>query len=596
MVYTFQGKSENEENDFIIDDIGFSLKYNDSEIKLWKSTYVEYDSYYLFLPKIREEDCLVSQANDEERYITIDDKNIGIGEEWPYNLHDGVHTFNYKGEPKEFNIYTLSEIPSVFIETKSGSMDYIYEDKKNTVKISFSLYDNTNSGVFLSGSIRGRGNTSWGQKKRPFLVEFDKDIGLLGMKRSSKWVLISNAGDFTNMRNKIVFDAAQELGFAFSPQCQYVNLYLNGIFNGLYLIMEKIEFTRDKLWFDRNDGYLLSLEYRYRKKTAENPFFLESGYMMEIKHPSRVSKRDKKWVQRKMQMVENAIISEKNDLFTLIDIESWAKKYLIDEVFMDGDSGLASEYFYLPAMNDCIVYAGPPWDYDGTMMGNPRSFIANTEYKRSDAYRPWYYHLYNNHDFQETVKQIYKNVFHDIISTITERKIDEYKDEIIMSVVADVKRWNIKNSFALGVQNLKEFLDERMSFLDENWIKGIKYTNICFDVEPLYQNYIYYSIKSGGDMPSKEEVQKYVNFLDLSDLDYWVDEESNQKYNVGDAVTRNMRLKAIFHNPIARDEEEEEKEQRDRIFNANIILIPFSLLCGFIVCFVFLEWRRKCGR
>ena len=76
MVYTFQGKSENEENDFIIDDIGFSLKYNDSEIKLWKSTYVEYDSYYLFLPKIREEDCLVSQANDEERYITIDDKNI----------------------------------------------------------------------------------------------------------------------------------------------------------------------------------------------------------------------------------------------------------------------------------------------------------------------------------------------------------------------------------------------------------------------------------------------------------------------------------------------------------------------------------------
>ena len=46
---------------------------------------------------------------------------------------------------------------------------------------------------------------------------------------------------------------------------------------------------------------------------------------------------------------------------TIIDLDSWIRRYLIDEISGNVDSDHASSYFYY---TDGLFYAGPVWDYD----------------------------------------------------------------------------------------------------------------------------------------------------------------------------------------------------------------------------------------
>ena len=52
-----------------------------------------------------------------------------------------------------------------------------------------------------------------------------------------------------------------------------------------------------------------------------------------------------------------------------IDLESWAKKYLVEEIVKNFDGGISSQYFYKDsdAKGEPLLYAGPVWDYDGAL-------------------------------------------------------------------------------------------------------------------------------------------------------------------------------------------------------------------------------------
>lgn len=78
-----------------------------------------------------------------------------------------------------------------------------------------------------------------------------------------------------------------------------------------------------------------------------------------------------------LQSVENAIVSESGvDPITgkhwqeLIDLDSWARKYLIEEIFASTDSGNFSQFYYYDgAEENGKLYAGPIWDFDLVMRG-----------------------------------------------------------------------------------------------------------------------------------------------------------------------------------------------------------------------------------
>ena len=82
--------------------------------------------------------------------------------------------------------------------------------------------------------IRGRGNWTWEKyQKKPYALKLDRPRSILGMPAHRRWVLLALYRGFIG--NALAFEAtrrAPALGWA--PRGQFVELVLNGKFQGMY--------------------------------------------------------------------------------------------------------------------------------------------------------------------------------------------------------------------------------------------------------------------------------------------------------------------------------------------------------------------------
>ena len=70
---------------------------------------------------------------------------------------------------------------------------------------------------------------------------------LSGMGKDKTWLLIANWLDLSLLRNEIILQLADQIGMPYAVECRMVDLYLNGEYNGLYLMTEKIQIGRSRI-------------------------------------------------------------------------------------------------------------------------------------------------------------------------------------------------------------------------------------------------------------------------------------------------------------------------------------------------------------
>ena len=74
----------------------------------------------------------------------------------------------------EYNVDIIAEskVASVFIETDSGSLDYIHEKKGNEEEGNISIIGADGADVEYAGrlEIKGRGNSTWNMEKKPYYI------------------------------------------------------------------------------------------------------------------------------------------------------------------------------------------------------------------------------------------------------------------------------------------------------------------------------------------------------------------------------------------------------------------------------------------
>ena len=240
------------------------------------------------------------------------------------------------------------------------------------------------------------------------------------MDAAKKWVFISNASDASLLRNALTRNLANHLGLAQSVEGVFVDLYLNGEYMGNYYVTEKVEVRENRLpitdleeateivndnedldsyetaWTDTtkaklipNDpeditgGYLIERDFDNRfleEVELNNSYFItEAKESFIVRAPEYASENQIAYINDYIQSVENAILSSDGidegsgkSYQDLIDIDSFARKYLLEEVAANYDGGVASSYFYKD--RDCVsekLYAGPIWDYDVTWGNSP---------------------------------------------------------------------------------------------------------------------------------------------------------------------------------------------------------------------------------
>ncbi|MBR3707363.1 MAG: CotH kinase family protein, partial [Firmicutes bacterium] len=478
-----------------------------------------------------------------DKQLLLDGMNCSsfeIGREYEYADNESHYTFVF---------YRSADVPSMFIDTLSDSMKSIHEDNNNEERSDLSVYlpDGSLDSSFSGGSLKGRGNGTriFGnsyQTKRPYTLKLPAAAEILGMPEASNWVLLANATDETNLRNRIIYEIADEVWPDGGHNSAWVDLYLNGEYSGLYLLSEKAESGENRLDIDLDAGdFLCKIELPRRFEELRNGFFTDCGRAVEVCEPRAMSDTEYNRIISLVNEMEQSLVSGGDlKLKANIDLDSWANRYIIDEISTNIDADSASSYFYY---KDGVFYAGPLWDYDLSLGnhfdwektdGNPCIFVAKPHNQFSQPGSSYYLSLCDNESFMQRVAELYSQDYMPVLEDLYSGGINELAESIDGALKMDKQRW-IANIPYKGESpdDIEKYLAVRSEFLHSAWVDGVKYHSIR--VDPAAQNPRFFSVKDGECFDPAL----------LQDYDcLWLDAQTGESYDFSQAVKDDVYIRA----------------------------------------------------
>lgn len=400
----------------------------DREVNWYESN----GEYYLFIPSSVSY-LLADFVVDSSEKVYIDGVEYAQKQKLALAIGDKKQvTLKAGNEEYKLNIIDGSKIASVFITTESGSLDYIHQDKSNKEEGFIEIVDAMGIAVYdgVLDQIKGRGNSTWGNPKKPYNIKLDEKANLFGMGKSKKWSLLANYGDESLIRNSAVLSVGDKVGVPYTPKGVSCDVYINGNYEGVYLLTTRVEVDKTRVDIDNLDdvneeicqefyddedfdmdtlkrggkygqfagllegtmkwvdipvpadssataetgGYIIEMELANRYADEISGFVTTRSQPFTMKSPEYASKAQMGYISDYYQRFEDAVFSEtgKNangeDYKDLADFDSLVSYYVVSEWAGNMDSGLTSTYFFKPA-NDKL-YAGPLWDYDIALGNN----------------------------------------------------------------------------------------------------------------------------------------------------------------------------------------------------------------------------------
>lgn len=505
-----------------------------------KWSYVEdEDRWYLFLPYNNSTDT-IKWSFRKKAEVFLDDILISSGD--TVCAAAGEHILHVKTEDNNteyaLTILYSASLPTMYINTDSESLDYIHADKENRESGNFTLFDE-NADVHYHSKIKTikcRGNASFNHTdKKSYKLQLHEKADLLGMGAGENWLLISNAFDETMLRNLITFDMARQLKVPYTPEAKHVNLYINGEYRGLYLLSEKVEIGENRVALqdmediteklnknkdmsdfpvfnatdnrlaavkgvevenepdDNTGGYLLEVELDFRWEEEPSGFITSRMQPVVVKSPEYATRRQMEYISQFYQDFEDALFSEDgysdhtgNYYTDYIDMDSFVRRYLIEEIVKNRDTIYTSQFFYKPSNTESTkLHAGPVWDYDGAIAA--KGTVADT-YELSDPNGLYacdfgdcniYRGLYMHQDFRQTAIDLFLSEGSSIIEKEINGKIQEMAEQIEDAVIMDAYLWDVfpdaatpeqkKNCYMEEVKKITDFLAERNKYLKWIW-------------------------------------------------------------------------------------------------------------------------------
>ena len=471
-------------------------------------------------------------------------------------------------------------MPALFLDVSSGSMDAIHGDQSVRATGTARLY--SDDGLLLCASrmdaLSGRGNSSWGWEKKSYNLELHAETDLLGMGAARNWALTANGREYSHLRSKIVFDTAKALGLAFTPECEWVDLYLNGEYAGLYLLTERPEVHSQRVDIDRSGTFLVSKDWQWRFEEKKKPYIMtDGGVALRIYHQGMsLTEMETIW-----QSAENAILSEDgvdplsgSTWEEQLDLDSWAKKFLVEEVFGNVDGCTLSQFYYYDGSGR--IFAGPAWDYDLTM-GNriavPENgvnlFFANKEGVYGS---PWLPELYKKEAFYDRMTGLYADVFRPLLKELLETGIDRYAETVAASARMNGLRWQAIPA-AEETAFLWDYMTRRMAFLDSLWLEGKPYCTVrIHGYDGLVQCY---AVSPGDPLPDFSTYEQNENIVSYG----WYYADTGEPLDPAMPVTEDMVLNLKF-DILTAEERAEEQEEPLSLLRLMPALLLLAMLAG----------------
>ncbi len=435
--------------------------------------------------------------------------------------------YSYEASRHDIKVLKSESLPAIFISTNSGSIDGILADKdyREAGKMTVIGPDGLRDVSVGLEYMKGRGNYSWNNwDKKPFKIKLKKSASILGLGEGEDYCLIANASDPTLIRNDLARRLEMAVGIPYASVGKFADLYVNGDYMGNYYLCPSIEVGADRIditdmdevqdkvikrlnsdaisvyetsnlrgWNlpeavdDITGGYLVEREFgdRYDLEYGRfnNGFVTERGEHYIVLSPRYCTVSEISYIADYFERAEDEIFGG-GDFAEYIDTESFARRYLVEEVLKNYDGGVSSAFYYKD--NDSVdghIYAGPGWDFDMSL-GN---YLDWMEYASEDATGiTGLYHdehssiifrqLVGNDDFDRLVRDSFNSDVLTFFEEVLDKGLNEYEKELSPSAAMDSIRWSdmyrdkgYTTNDSAQYNNLKSFIEERLVFLRGEW-------------------------------------------------------------------------------------------------------------------------------
>ncbi len=443
-----------------------------------------------------------------------------------------------KYDAMEITFMQGSHIPSMFITSDSDDKDreYVDSSKDNKATAKMILVNASGDEIFNGAltEIKARGNSTFAHyDKKAYQIKLDNKSALVGNGEQIKtWVLLANYGDATMMHDKFMKDLAQEMGIKYTADSDWVNLWYDGEYRGVYLVSEKnsvgstsVNITdMEEAYEDLNSGYGENMtiktgtnsygqEYKYTAGLSD-PADITGGYLIELNHnyidevngfktrqgvafnlksPEWLSEDAIKYISEYYQEFEDAVYAVNSNgaytgynettgkyFYEYVDIDSLVKMFVLQEIGLNPDGFISSLYFNKDA--NSIMYVGPIWDQDMTLGTGWNKYI--------DASIKDYHYLaealINIPLFKDKLAEFFENEVIDIIEKALAKNgtIDTHYNKLLQNAEMNYTLWpyirvgnpektdHIWNNadYDTVVTDMKDWLGTRMGYLKERFI------------------------------------------------------------------------------------------------------------------------------
>lgn len=353
-------------------------------------------------------------------------------------------------------------------------------------------------------TIHVRGNSSRSFDKSSYSIRLVNEDGssnslpVMGMDAHHEWALHGPYLDKTLLRNYMWYNIGGEI-MDYAPNVRFCEVILNGAYQGVYVMMEKItageDGTRLSLTVNakRNtfSGYLLQLNGSRPPVSGDmtNQFTYyakRTPYQLDIVYPGRrsLTPEMKEEISKDFSDFEKALYSYDYDHETYgyannIDVESFLDYFLINELTCNYDAGWLSTYIY---KNTAGKFHMCLWDMNSACDNYQQSQVDGMGFQMQNCL--WYVMLMKDEDFTDALIDRYWELRETYFS---EDYLYRYIDDTIAYLGDAIDRnyevWGYTfqpeynmltpaernpGSYEEAVEQMKEFLRKRISWMDRN--------------------------------------------------------------------------------------------------------------------------------
>ena len=403
-----------------------------------------------------------------------------------------------------------------------GTVSITSADGKTTYLPNSSDSDNT-------ATFHVHGNSTSLMPKLPYEMKLGTSVDLLtamGMKcpyvtssgkaicdKSKTYVLLANYDDKTFLRDWAASALANAIPMGggyltspadspspsgtstlmpWAPHSLFVELYLNGAYEGNYQLIEKVnvdshrinitELTDSDSSGDLSGGYQMEIDQEngedYMFTTPQNVVIGMNDPDFTPEVPEQTS-----YITNYVDTAENALFSSN---FTdpalgwraYFDEASAINFYIVNDVMgnQDGGSFYSSDYFY-KAIDSPLIYMGPIWDFDISSGNFNGSASTNPTVPWMQTHAPWYVQWLKDPGFKADLVTQWNALKNNSVFTTWIASINQQAASLQQSQTNNFGRWPMQGitvwpnaeaagSYQAEVSYMTSWIETRIAYLD----------------------------------------------------------------------------------------------------------------------------------